>query len=41
MTSRSLDLYGRTLGSVHWTDRKGVLHDLASELLAAGHAVEA
>lgn len=40
VTSRSLDLYGRTLGSVHWTDRKGVLHDLASELLSAGHAVE-
>ncbi len=41
VTSHSLDKYGRTLGSVHWTDRHGVLHDLASELLSAGHAVEA
>lgn len=39
VVSHSLDKYGRILGSVHWTDRKKVLHDLSTDLLAAGHAV--
>jgi hypothetical protein len=39
VVSHSLDKYGRVLGSVHWTDRKKVLHDLSTDLLAAGHAV--
>jgi micrococcal nuclease len=39
VVSHSLDKYGRVLGSAHWTDSKGMLHDLSSELLTAGHAV--
>lgn len=39
VVSHSLDKYGRVLGSVHWTDRKKVLHDLSTDLLLAGHAV--
>lgn len=39
VVSHSLDKYGRILGSVHWADRKKVLHDLSTDLLAAGHAV--
>ena len=38
VVSRSLDKYGRVLGDVKWTDRAGVQHDLADDLLAAGHA---
>lgn len=41
VVSHSLDKYGRVLGSVKWTDRAGKTHDLADELLAAGHAVRA
>jgi micrococcal nuclease len=39
VVSHSLDKYGRILGSVHWTDDDGTLHDLSTDLLAAGHAV--
>lgn len=39
VVSHSLDKYGRILGSVGWKDRRGMLRDLAQDLLAAGHAV--
>lgn len=39
VTSHSLDKYGRVLGSVVYLDSKGEPHDLASALIAAGHAV--
>lgn len=39
VVSHSLDKYGRVLGSISWADQAGTAHDLAAELLAAGHAV--
>lgn len=38
VTSHSLDKYGRVLGSIAWTDRAGIRHDLATDLVAAGLA---
>jgi micrococcal nuclease len=41
VVSHSLDKYGRVLGDVRWVDSTGTTHDLAADLLQAGHAVPA
>lgn len=41
VVSHSLDKYGRVLGDVRWVDSAGTTHDLAADLLLAGHATPA